>query len=105
MYLSMTDNTDITPEVFENLLYLSRLSPHDSDMETLAQQVGQIISYFDILKKFDCADGGTSGIQTQEKALRSDTIQIGTAQSDLKKMTREYMDGYFRVPKVLGSGV
>ena len=40
-----------------------------------------------------------------EELLRSDTISAGITQSDLKKMSSEYMDGYFRVPKVLGSGV
>ena len=101
----MTQNSKITPDVFDNLLYLSRLSTDDSDMESLAGQVSQIIEYFDILKKYDVPAEADSTAAVSEGALRSDTIAAGIAQSDLKKMSSEYMDGYFRVPKVIGSGV
>ena len=101
----MTQNSKITPEVFDNLLYLSRLSPNDSDMDSIAGQVSQIVEYFDILKKCDVpAEWGSTAV-ISEGLLRSDSIVAGVTQSDLKKMSSEYMDGYFRVPKVLGSGV
>lgn len=101
----MIQHNKITPEIFDNLLYLSRLSSSDSDSETIAGQVGQIIEYFDVLKKFDAPADTGSEVGCSDKTLRSDSIAAGIAQSDLKKMTGEYMDGYFRVPKVLGSGV
>ena len=101
----MAQNSKITPEMFDNLLYLSRLSPDDSDMESIAGQVSQIVEYFDILKKYDVPPEDDSTAVLSEGLLRSDTIAAGIPQSDLKKMSSEYMDGYFRVPKVLGSGV
>ncbi|MGP1594215.1 MAG: Asp-tRNA(Asn)/Glu-tRNA(Gln) amidotransferase subunit GatC [Treponema sp.] len=101
----MAENTKITPEVFENLLYLSRLAPEDGGTEILAGQVEQIVSYFDVLKKFDMSDGQAQAYSGNKAVFRSDTVQTGIGQPDLKKMTDEYMDGYFRVPKVLGSGV
>lgn len=101
----MAQNSKITPEVFDNLLYLSRLSSNDSDMESIAEQVGQIVEYFDILKKYDVPTEADDTAMISEGLLRSDTIAAGITQSDLKKMSSEYMDGYFRVPKVLGSGV
>jgi len=101
----MAQNSKITPEVFDNLLYLSRLSSNDSDTESIAEQVSQIVEYFDILKKFDAPAETGGAALCSDRPLRSDTIIAGIAQSDLKKMTDEYMDGYFRVPKVLGSGV
>ena len=101
----MDQNSKITPEVFDNLLYLSRLSSNDSDTESIAGQVSQIIEYFDILKKYDVSAETDDAAMISEEALRSDTIVAGIAQSDLKKMSSEYMDAYFRVPKVLGSGV
>lgn len=101
----MTQNSKITPEVFDNLLYLSRLSPNDSDMDSIAGQVSQIVEYFDILKKYDVSAESDSTAVISEGLLRSDSIVAGVTQSDLKKMSSEYMDGYFRVPKVLGSGV
>ena len=101
----MKQSSKITPEIFDNLLYLSRLSAKDSSTETIAAQVSSIVEYFDILKKFD-TDSGNAGTDMQrDTVMRSDTVMQGIASSDLKKMTSEYMDGYFRVPKVLGSGV
>ena len=94
----MAQNSKITPEVFDNLLYLSRLSSNDSDTESIAGQVSQIVEYFDILKKYDVPTEADNAAMISEGLL-------GVAQSDLKKMSSEYMDGYFRVPKVLGSGV
>lgn len=101
----MVQNSKITSEVFDNLLYLSRLSPEDSDTESIAGQVSQIVGYFDILKKYDVPAEADNTAMISECLLRSDTIAAGIPQSDLKKMSSEYMDGYFRVPKVLGSGV
>ena len=101
----MTQNSKITPEVFDNLLYLSRLSPNDSDMDSIAGQVSQIVEYFDILKKYDVPAESDSTAVISEGLLRSDSIVARVTQSDLKKMSSEYMDGYFRVPKVLGSRV
>lgn len=101
----MAQNSKITPEVFDNLLYLSRFSPNDSDLDSIAGQVSQIVDYFDILKKYDVPAESENTAENSEGLLRSDTIAVGIAQSDLKKMSNEYMDGYFRVPKVIGSGV
>ena len=84
---------------------MSRLSPNDSDMDSIAGQVSQIVEYFDILKKYDVPAESDSTAVISEGLLRSDSIVAGVTQSDLKKMSSEYMDGYFRVPKVLGSGV
>ena len=101
----MVQNSKITSEVFDNLLYLSRLSPEDSDTESIAGEVSQSGEYFDILKKYDVPAEADNTAMISEGLLRSDTIAAGIPQSDLKKMSSEYMDGYFRVPKVLGSGV
>ena len=100
----MAENAKITPEVFDNLLELSRLSLEEHERQSIAAQVEQIVSYFDILKQFDIEDNALQRQETQEAALRSDAVTVGIEQAALKKMTNEYMDGYFRVPKVLESG-
>ena len=41
---------------------------------------------------------------TKAENLREDEIVNGLAISDVKKVSEEFMDGYFRVPKVLGEG-
>ena len=44
-----TTHKKIDQETLENLLYLSRLSPESTDMETLKKQVDEIVGYFEIL--------------------------------------------------------
>ncbi|MGP1454422.1 MAG: Asp-tRNA(Asn)/Glu-tRNA(Gln) amidotransferase subunit GatC [Treponema sp.] len=100
----MIENSKITPEVFDNLLDLSRLALEEHDRQSIAVQVEQIVSYFDILKQFDIEDNALQRNETQEVTLRSDAVSVGIEQAALKKMSNEYMDGYFRVPKVLESG-
>lgn len=50
--MSETKRT-VDETTLENLLYLSRLSPESTDMETLKKQVDDIVGYFDILSKYD----------------------------------------------------
>ncbi|GMO68618.1 MAG: Asp-tRNA(Asn)/Glu-tRNA(Gln) amidotransferase subunit GatC [Treponemataceae bacterium] len=100
----------ITDETLEALLYLSRLSGDSMDLPQLKKQFGEVISYFDILSRF------TSGVYQNENPydaypsvniedLRQDESVAGLEISDLKQVTPEFLDGYFRVPKVLGEGV
>ncbi|MEL3911955.1 Asp-tRNA(Asn)/Glu-tRNA(Gln) amidotransferase subunit GatC [Treponema pedis] len=99
------NDNKISNEVFSSLLYLSRLSAGKEESEVLSQQINRLIGYFKILDKFADPDTGNSMYAAQDEAsLRSDEIKEGARQIDLKKMTAEYMDNYFRVPKVLGSG-
>ncbi len=92
----------IDAATFEKLLYLSRLSPESSNLDILAAQVSQIVDYLGILSRY-------AGDETPYDAYPSTTVEqlrTGTAvttleSSDLKKISSEFMDGYFRVPKVL----
>lgn len=89
----------------ENLLYLSRLSPESTDMETLKKQVDEIVGYFDILSKYDDSENPYDAYpSTEVEKLRDDTVVEGLEITDVKKVSKEFMDGYFQVPKVLGAG-
>lgn len=86
-------------------MYLSRLSLGKEEENRLAGQVNNLVGYFEILDKFaDSNLDSSMYAKHDESTLRSDEVKEGLAQKDLKKMTSEYMDNYFRVPKVLGSG-
>lgn len=88
-----------------NLLQLSRLSPESTDMATLKKQVDEIVGYFDILSKYDDSENPYDAYpSTEVEKLRDDTVVPGLDISDVKKVTDEFMDGYFQVPKVLGEG-
>jgi aspartyl-tRNA(Asn)/glutamyl-tRNA(Gln) amidotransferase subunit C len=96
---------EIDATTFENLLYLSRLSPESSNVETLAGQVREIVDYFGILSQYAGDENPYDAYpSTTVESLRSDAIVKSLEPGDLKKMTGEFMDGYFRVPKVLGGG-
>ncbi len=102
----MAEPATITPEVFDQLLSFSRLSLDKEEAGTIEQQVNDIVKSFSILKKFDTPVDSCSFECTHSvHDLRSDTVQQGIEQTDLKNLTSEYMDGYFRVPKVLENGV
>lgn len=95
----------IDETTFGNLLYLSRLSPESSNVEILAGQVRQIVDYFDILSKYAGDENPYDAYPaTTIESLRAGAVEKGLEPGDLKKITPEYMDGYFRVPKVLGGG-
>lgn len=96
----------IDQQTLENLLYLSRLSPESTDMDTLKKQVDEIVGYFEILSKYDDSENPYDAYpSTKVEALRGDEIVTGLEITDVKKVSKDFMDGYFQVPKVLGEGV
>ena len=101
----MSTHKQIDEETLNNLLYLSRLSPESTNLETLKKQVDEIVGYFDILSKYDDSENPYDAYpSTEVEKLRDDTVVPGLDISDVIKVTDEFMDGYFQVPKVLGEG-
>ena len=95
----------IDESVLEALLDLSRLAGSSIDLKTLKNQVDRIVEYFDVLSEFDDSENPYDAYpSTDVDALREDVSVHGIDIPDVKKMTDEFMDGYFRVPKVLGEG-
>lgn len=95
----------IDEKTLENLLYLSRLNPESTDIDTLRRQVDEIVGYFEILSKYDEGEDPYKAYpSTTADALREDEVVEGLDIKDTKHITSEFMDGYFRVPKVLGEG-
>jgi len=95
----------IDDETFENLLYLSRLSPESTNKEILSSQVRQIVEYFEVLSKYAGDENPYDAYPTNPvDELRGNEIVQALEGSDLKRMTRECIDGYFRVPRMLGGG-
>ena len=100
-----TTHKKIDQETLENLLYLSRLSPESTNMETLKKQVDEIVGYFEILSKYDDSENPYDAYpSTQVEKLRGDEVVDGLEITDVKKVSKDFMDGYFQVPKVLGAG-
>jgi aspartyl-tRNA(Asn)/glutamyl-tRNA(Gln) amidotransferase subunit C len=101
----MNEKRTVNEETLENLLYLSRLSPESTDMATLKKQVDDIVAYFDILSKYDDSENPYDAYpSTTADALRDDEVVVGLDIPNVKNITKNFMDGYFQVPKVLGEG-
>lgn len=101
----MENKRTIDEKTLENLLYLSRLSPEATDLATLKKQVDEIVGYFEILSKFDDSQNPYDAYpSTEADKLREDQIVDGLDIPDVKKVSENFMDGYFQVPKVLGEG-
>ncbi len=95
----------IDENTLDALLHLSRLDPASTNMTVLKGQVDQIVEYFDLLSQFDDSENPYDAYPTTvAENLRDDSTVKGLDIPDVKKMTPEFMDGYFRVPKVLGEG-
>ena len=70
-----TQHKEIDAETLENLLYLSRLSPESTDMQTLKKQVDDILGYFEILSKYDDSENPYDAYpKTEADKLRGDTV-------------------------------
>lgn len=101
----MSAQKNIDERTLENLLYLSRLSPESTNLSTLKKQVDEIVGYFETLSKFDDNQNPYDAYpSTQADKLREDEIVNGLDVPDVKKVSENFMDGYFQVPKVLGEG-
>ena len=100
-----TQHKSINEEVLNNLLYLSRLSPESTNLETLKKQVDDIVGYFEILSKYDDSENPYDAYpSTAAEKLREDEVVSGLEMHDVKNVSENFMDGYFQVPKVLGEG-
>ena len=110
-------NKLLNDEVFDVLLYVSRLEADGNVREVLKNQISSIVSYFDELEKFkdEYLDENKFDNALQyntENDLRLTSVDHNFDSSSstscieqkmLKAMNEEFMDGYFRTPKVLGS--
>lgn len=100
-----SEKRKIDGNTLDALLYLSRLSKESTNMEVLKAQVDQIVEYFDILSAYDDSENPYDAYPaTVADKLREDEVVAGLEIRDVKNITSEFMDGYFRVPKVLGGG-
>ena len=100
-----SESRKIDEGTLDALLYLSRLSPESTNLTTLREQVYQIVGYFDILSEFTQNENHYDAYPaTESDKLRDDDVVKGLDIPDVKKISEEFLDGYFRVPKVLGEG-
>lgn len=90
----------IDTEIFEDLLYISRLSVEEKDKPLIMKQIKGVINDLEVLRSY-VDEKEPQGNEISETALRGSEIVKALDAKDLKKNSSEFLDGYFRVPKVL----
>lgn len=92
----------IDKETIERILDMSRVDVEESQKEKFVAQFKDIINYVEKIKEID-----TSSVTDQESVfpekdvLQNDTVIEGFTQPELRKYTKNYLDGYYTVPKII----
>jgi len=87
----------------EKIEKLAALKLSDEEKVSLEKDLEEIISYFENLKEVDTFD--VSEMVYSENAelfLRDDEVKEGLSQKDLKLLRELYLDGFFKVKKIIG---
>ena len=90
-----------TPEV-EHIALLSRLELSDAERERAANELSQIIGYFEALSELDTDDvAPTMHALPVENVLRADEIGTVLSREAALRNAPETADGMFQVPRVV----
>lgn len=92
----------VTRKEVEHIAHLAKLKLEESELDSLTNDLNQILNYVDQLNELD-----TSGVEPlshpimNRKPLRDDKLKPSVAQSDALKNSSQHDDEFFLVPKVL----
>lgn len=90
-----------SPEV-EHIALLSRLELSDAERERAANELSQIIGYFEALGELDTDDvEPTMHALPIENVLRADEVRPGLSHEAAMQNAPESADGMFQVPRVV----
>ena len=87
----------------ERIEKLAALRLDESEKESIAKDLEEIISYFENLKEVD-----TTGVEPMvygekiELVLREDVVKDGLTIKDLERLRELFGDGYFKVKRIIG---
>lgn len=87
-------------EIFDSLLFMSRLSASTEEAHIFIEQIKKVIGGMDSLRNF-VDEPVSSSDSVDEKNFRTAEVRKGLEANDLKQNSADFLDGYFRVPKVL----
>ncbi|MCD6121672.1 MAG: Asp-tRNA(Asn)/Glu-tRNA(Gln) amidotransferase subunit GatC [Spirochaetales bacterium] len=92
----------INDKDLNSILYMSRLDVSESEKEKFRKQIGDILSYFDILTSINTVGVDNSVNESIEiEDLRTDEVRESFSPSILKTFAADFLDGYFSVPRIL----
>ncbi|HBD95618.1 MAG: hypothetical protein A2015_11200 [Spirochaetes bacterium GWF1_31_7] len=92
----------IDENMIDRLLDMSRLDVPSDEKTKFVKQLNDILGYIEKITSLD-----TSSIDDRESVFdiknvfSDDVIEDGLSPSRLRKYTKNYLDGYYAVPKIL----
>lgn len=95
----------INKETIERICDMARLEINESDKEKFVGQMNDILGYVESVAKIDTSSvGGRESVFDEKNVIGEDEIVAGLSASQLRKYTKNYLDGYYAVPKILNKG-
>lgn len=92
----------ISDDVIDRLLDMSRIDIEPENRSKFVEQLSGIIGYIDNIAKMDTSSvGDRESVFDEKDVMQDDIIQPGLSPSELRKYTKNYLDGYYAVPKIL----
>lgn len=92
----------IDENTIDRILEMSRLEIKEDQKVRFYSQMKDIIGYIENISKID-----TSGADDRESVfdvknvMTEDSIEQGLTSAQLRKYTKNFLDGYYAVPKIL----
>jgi aspartyl-tRNA(Asn)/glutamyl-tRNA(Gln) amidotransferase subunit C len=92
----------LTPEEVEHIALLSRLHLSEAEKERAANELSQILGYFEKLAELPTDDvEPTMHALPIENVLRPDVVEAGLSREAALQNAPEQADGMFQVPRVV----
>lgn len=92
----------LTIQEVEHIALLSRLELNDAERERAANELSQIIGYFEALSQLDTQNvEPTMHALPVENVLRADQVREGLSHDAALMNAPESADGMFQVPRVV----
>jgi aspartyl-tRNA(Asn)/glutamyl-tRNA(Gln) amidotransferase subunit C len=90
----------------EKIKYLERLARIElapDEIESMTEQLDRIVKFVTTLQAADTSGVDAAGLLGHggSKDLREDVIREGLKREVVKKMAPDFVDGFFRVPRVI----
>lgn len=95
----------INTETIERICDMARLDISENDKEKFVGQMNDILGYVESVARLDTSSvGNRESVFDEKNVIDEDEISAGLSASQLRKYTKNYLDGYFAVPKILNKG-
>jgi len=94
--------TKVTVENIKKISRLARIEVQESDLQSLANQVGNIINWVEKLNELEVNDvDPLTSVHEMQLFLNEDKIADGNISEDILRNAKNAKYGYFSVPKVI----